>query len=197
MIEEKIAAFWKWFGIVEAQLRDAKEVSAIHTDLSERLAEIGFFDWEVGPCDRTLGGNSSHFLSVSISEYDDFGLYFRRSFFEAAPKLDEWVFLNSKPTKAWSRKIIWGHERTLVDASQWEFSIYQYQDGRYDLVLNTPIPNGITKNETQPLVVAVLVAELGETFLEQFVNAIDVGVNVEADDRFAISLSEIGETLQR
>ena len=196
MIDEEISAFWEWFKYVETDLRGAKEVDVIHKELSERLAELGFFDWEIGPFDENSGGGQSHFLSVSINDYDDYGLYFRSLFFEHAPRLDHWQLLNSRPPKAWSRKIIWGRQRVFVDASDWKFSIYRYQDGKYDLVLNTPMPKGIAENEKQPLVVAVLVAELGEILLEQFVNAIEAEIENRAGDRFAISLSEIGETLR-
>jgi hypothetical protein len=198
MIEEKISAFWDWFRRVEAELRLAESAGVLHTSLGDKLAELGFFDWEVGPLDGQHGSGAIHFLSISISEYDEYGLYFRSLLFENAPKLEQWELLKSKPPKAWSRKIIWGRQRILVDASDWKFSIYRYDDGKYDLILNSSIPGGIADSEKQPLVVAVLIAELGETLLEQVVNAIDVEAGGKVDDeRFAISLGEIMQALER
>ena len=164
----------------------------MHEELSQRLADLGFFDWETGPLDHT---GDMHYLSIQLGEYDDAGIRLREKFFSEAPDISKWELLASRPAKEWSRKLLWGKNRVEVSASDWKFSLYRYDDGKYDIVLNSLLPSGITNDEKQSLVVCVLVSEFGDVALKEKVNAIDVEEKPLSELDSVMSLNEVGDVL--
>lgn len=184
--------FWNWFEVHEAGLRDDAPSENLVRDLGTKLAEFGFFDWEMGPSDRS---SDAHYLTIKLSDFDDDGVKFRNQFLAAAPNFTHWEFLTSRPPKNWSRNLIWGRNRVPVSAGDFRFSLYKYNDGKFDIILNTNLPRGIEPHEKRGLAICILASELGEPVLYEKVNAIDVEEKSEAEISYGLKLSEIASVL--
>lgn len=191
-MKQAIEKFWQWFSEHELELRSAPGKIPLHSDLGDRLAQFGFFDWEIGPLDSK--GNK-HFLSIQLSDFNDDGVRLRKDLLSAAPPNLEWEFLTLRPPKDWSRQLIWGKNRVLVFAADWKFSLYKYDDGKFDIVLNSQLPSGILNNEKRDLAICVLTSELGEAVLYEKVNAIDVEEKPASALDKCVPLGEVGSVL--
>ena len=85
---------------------------------------------------------------------------------------------------------MWGKNKTLVDGSEWKFSLYRFDDGMFDIVLNTKIDGFTDLSEKLAILEFFVVSELGELTLKNRVNAIDIE-EVDPAPETAITLKEI------
>jgi hypothetical protein len=171
--------FLSWFHQNASHLSVASGTSEIVRELSSRLDSLNIGNWEIGPLDEK---GSTSFLALSQVIEDHPGASNRATILEAeAP--EGWRFLPGKPPKFWSRKIQWGNPPVLMDASDWRFLIYTYDDGMMELVLCSDIPDVVDPAERQRLVVTVLESELGEICLDQVICGVDANSDTAPRDQ--------------
>ena len=192
IMNQEIREFWVWFASHAVQLRSAKTRHKLHDTLGQKLGLFGFFDWEIGPCEDSKG---KHYLTIQLSDYHEHGVRLMDLFFSLAPELNDWKLLTARPPKQWSRQLLWGKTRELISATGWLFSLYRYEDGKFDIVLNTPLNVRFDEEEKRNLVVTVLASELGDFMLNEKVNAIDIEEKISTTAESGISLHEIANVL--
>lgn len=128
-------------------------------ELEQILENAGISNWELGP--HSEPDEADRFLAVSPIGVDtESAKSFRKALLEiTAP--EGWILLPFKPRKQWNQRIVrWkGHE---IDASDWQFQLYEYDDGLFEVVLVTPLPESIPASSYDFILATVLDSELGE-----------------------------------
>ena len=186
-MKDSFAKFWRWFERNQVALSRVDRSNAVIVKLHQKLSALGFTDWEMGPIDDERG---TQFLVVrprSIDK-DDFN---NIVFLKSAPNIEGWSFLEERPSKKWTREFILNKYNKRIDASDWKFSIYKYEDGKFDVVLNTKIPIEMNMEEKRNLAIFLIVSELGEKRADDLINAIDVEEKLDELNVNAIPLKDI------
>jgi hypothetical protein len=172
-MNKKIDEFWQWF-IQHSKNLESTEIPS--TDLKEfeaRLFSIHQLDWEIGP-----GSTKSCMLAIS-PKGDRNLLALTREIVSAAPfaNLPNWEFLHAKPSRKWNLEfsVSVDEHPVQIDAKKWEFIIFGFDDGAFDLVLKPSSEVASLNNETLQLAATIIAdGELGEEFRMARVNEIEV-----------------------
>jgi hypothetical protein len=155
-IISKIDRFWRWFSRHSADL--AHNPNLLIRDLEERLFAIVEVDWEVGP-----GITKTHLFS--LSPRGDFELlYMTTTIIERAPDLPDWQFSAAKLPRQWNLQVQIDHDGTLVeiDANQWEYLLYRFKDGTFNLLLKPDNRKVLSQEELELAAITIVDGELGE-----------------------------------
>jgi hypothetical protein len=159
-IENKdVIRFWKWFQSIATELFQNPTRADLIGQIDSRIARLGRFDWEVGPFEH---GTSFFCVSPNL---DISRLEITNHIIALAPICDNWIFLPSKPPKnEW--KGLWKMDNNLgreiiIDASNWEYILYQFEDTSFDMDIKVDEIDGSL--ETYKLAVDIaLTGYLGE-----------------------------------
>jgi hypothetical protein len=176
---EKISKFWDWFKTISANLRINPTDTYFINLLDREVNKLGNVDWEIGPWEENV-----MFLAISPNLNID-QLELTQRIVSSAPEVPGWKFLPSKPPKDWQG--IWKMENEfgksiLIDASEWKYILYRFDDGTFDIDINISDFDG--NKTTQYMAVDIaLTGYLGE---ETFMNLIQ---EVNIVDEFSEELS--------
>ena len=166
-----VEQFWEWFVRHEENLR-ADEPDHRYTELlGKQLRDLELPRWEIGPFDQS---GSTHFLALSGANISETGLTNRNELLKLTPP-PRWTLLALRPPKKWSRRFHWGSERVCIDANEWLFEVYKFEDGMFDLVLRSEIPEIADLEEKRDALVFALDSELGEAGMIEKINAVELG----------------------
>ncbi|MGF7075599.1 hypothetical protein [Mucilaginibacter sp. R-33] len=191
---ESISRFWDWFKTVSADLLMNPNDAYFVNLLDKHVGELGGFDWEIGPWEENI-------LFFAISPNLNIAqLEFTRKIITMAPDCPGWKFLPSKPPKDWAGT--WEMENetgknVIVDASDWKYILYRFDDGTLDIDINISDFKGNSAIRDIAVDIA-LTGYLGEeTFMNliQEINIVDRLEEVYADK--ATSLKNIRKHLER
>jgi hypothetical protein len=154
--DQAIDRFWAWFKENAISLKDLRPESVRWSELDRQLAAIGVDGWEIGPESIQQGD-----LFFALSTKGDRNIFrINQRIVARAPSIGGWKFLPAKPRKHWDRRFLWS-TRTL-DASNWKFILYSYDDGMYDLALLGDVLGEFSDVEKRRILAFVVESELGE-----------------------------------
>jgi hypothetical protein len=172
-LEKRATTFWEWFSNHEAELRSLKPSTPQWHELDRRISTLGVNSWEIGP---SVASAAQH--ALALSPQGDPGVYkTTQRIIALAPKLKAWEFLPAKPRKAWKRRFLWSSKQISIDASNWKFLLYRYEDGKVEVVLVGHALDQFETGERRRIAEFVVESELGEaTCIERL-----CGVDVEPE----------------
>ncbi len=155
--------FWEWFVQNEALLRPGEIDDAMLVEFEKHLFRIGQFDWEIGPSFHVDGRSC---FALSPGE-DPAVTDSCKGLLAAAPALAGWEFLLFKPPRRWQLKfdIRASVGVRSVDATLWEFVVYAFDDGTFDVLFKPDAScQGLSQDELMESaeVIPILDGELGE-----------------------------------
>ncbi|MEO7214056.1 hypothetical protein [Mucilaginibacter sp.] len=165
-----IKDFWQWFESVSKDLLNYADNKKIIDELDVRTAQLGRFDWEIGP----LGEATYFAISPNLNPEK---LMLTQKIIDLAPTLSQWIFLPSKPAKhdwkgIFKMKNQWGKE-ILVDCSSWQYILYQFEDNTFDADVLISGVDG--DNDTRNMAVDIAITGyLGEEYFLQTIQNVKV-----------------------
>jgi hypothetical protein len=169
-LERKARKFWSWFQEAECELRDLDPNERTIRMLEKHLGDLGVTAWELGPA---MAPSARYSLTLSPGGNPDVYRKTRR-IIELAPTLEDWELLPAKPRKQWHRKFLWSDEEVPVDASEWRFVVYRYEDGLSTVVLLGDVLAHFRSDEQMRVLMFVLDSELGEASCMELLYDIDI-----------------------
>lgn len=166
MEEDEIINFWNWFIQNTQRIEQGIGNDSLTTEIDNKIIELGNdFSWEIGP-----GLIQKYFLAISPN-FNKALLKETYKIISKAPELKGWEFHPALPRKKWN--LFWkmhdSNQRIIeVDANNWEYVLYQYEDGVLDIEV---LPQNWNRPHDQTLDLAVEIAILGEigerTYIEK------------------------------
>ncbi|WP_018997606.1 hypothetical protein [Hirschia maritima] len=176
--DAKIQHFWSWFSNhLELVFRVGTKCSSEKDFVvfEKQLNELGISCWEL--IGLNIVGETNTFIFSPAG--DPAALQLTKKIVRQAPDISGWAFLPAKPPKKWERRFTWGKARIPIDASSWKFCVFEYEDGKVDIVLDG---NSTGHIKTNSLVAHFVVeAELGELLYIERVNQVDVENDLSAE----------------
>ena len=170
MIEPGARAFWDWFSGAETRLRSLQPGSADWLDLDKRLRELGVEAWEIGPA---VASKARYAFALSprahAAEYERC-----KRIVALAPQLADWEFLAAKPRKQWRRKFFWSGDHIEIDASNWRFVVYRYEDTKVEIVLLGDLLSRLPPDDQLGVLEFVVESELGEALCIERLCGLDI-----------------------
>jgi hypothetical protein len=165
-----IDSFWNWFIENRDAIGKVDLSNFIINEMESQLYSIGNFDWEIGP-----GRNKLHFFAISPAGDPDY-LNAARTVISAAPNLTDWEFYPAKPPRDWDLKVELqiDNEIVAVDCKRWEFVLYKFSDGVFDLLF---IPHGMEQMPRQVQYFAstiLLDGEIGEANRIELIREVEI-----------------------
>ncbi|WP_428386515.1 hypothetical protein [Mucisphaera sp.] len=134
--QTEITDFWVWFASEEALLRQASELPEVVHLISDRVDQLGDFDWEIGPdSDRT----ECLFFALSPGRCRE-KLSVTRRIVELAPDVDGWIFRHAKPRKAWFQRFTLPDSEGVthvLDGSTATYALVRFGEDDYDVYLSS------------------------------------------------------------
>ncbi|KGT08105.1 hypothetical protein NV63_18445 [Elizabethkingia anophelis] len=85
-------------------------------------------------------------------------------------------FYSHKPPKQWKFifNLLIDGVNVRFDASEWQYVIYKYPDNVYDIIIKIPLSYQIYEEYFYSMGLIAVSAELGETFVNEYINDIDL-----------------------
>ncbi len=174
-IKSKIKKFWNWFEANSKELQSDNISNKMIDELNGKVLNLGDFSWEVRE-----GINKQNLFIVSPGG-DPQLLLKTKEIIELAPQsLPEWEFLDCKPPKDWDYQLSIDESgvKKMVDASNWEYVLFRFQDNSFDIVIKTSGLRFSNFDEKYNIVDTVLESILGERLSLSLIK------NVEIVDEF-------------
>lgn len=168
-----VEQFWDWFVRYEENLRTDKPENRYTELLGKQLRNLELPRWEIGPLDQS---GLTHFLALSGANISETGQKNRDELLRLTPP-SHWTLLACRPPKEWSRQFHWGPERVCIDANDWLFEVYKFDDGMFDLVLRSEISEVANVEDKRDALVFALDSELGEAGMIEKINAVELAEN--------------------
>jgi hypothetical protein len=165
-----IMDFWHWFESVSSDLLNYADDRRLIDELDVRVAQLGPFDWEIGPWDTEI------YFAISPN-LDPEKLVSTQKIVSLAPTLAQWHFLPSKPAKDdWEGIFNMKNQRgddILVDSSTWKYTLYKFEDKTFDAdILISGVDGDI---DTRNLAVDIaMTGYLGEAYFLQTIQNVKV-----------------------
>lgn len=163
----QIAELWNWFTSVANDFGSHFENTSLLDELDHRVTALGPFTWEIGPADDS----DDNVLVLSPGGQVEL-LAETKQIIALAPACPGWQFLAAKPRKRWDRKFFMGD--APVDASRWQYVLYRYPDGIYDIVIVAPDLMQFDEQDRLMAAEIVLDGELGEEARITLIHDIEV-----------------------
>jgi hypothetical protein len=138
MDDDNIQRFWQWFVKNEKAIKDCieNEQSAqqefIVEQMNEQILGLGMLTWDIG-----LNDDNHWFLMLSPNGNQEM-LEVSKSIMANSPGHLTWDFHSSRPAKEWNRQFTVfdsNLDEKLVDASNWEYVVFEEEEGRFDLII--------------------------------------------------------------
>lgn len=167
---EEIDEFWGWFSDHSEELRPNRVTPQLIAELEHRLFAIRKLDWEIGPAKDERAR-----LVISPAGNRD-QLPVVREIIARAPLLPRWEFHAGKVRRDWNLRftIDVGDRSVEIDAKRWEFVLYEFKDGTFDLVLKPDEPQDLSPVHLDLAAVIIVDGELGEETRLSKILALDV-----------------------
>ena len=190
MLNEK---FWTWFSENNEKLKPSEITDTLKNELDSWVKKLNVPSWEIGPYNEQL---KLSFFALSPSGNPEI-FEKTKSITTTAPPLEGWIFLAAKPPKSWNRKLLWSEQETLVDANDWSFLVYRYDDGLSDVVLVDDVLTELPLTERKKILDFVVGSEIGELGMLNSVYATDIDTSIHEDLRHsAIKLRDLKGALK-
>lgn len=189
----KILSFWQWFESVSETLFKNIEAFEIISELDKKVKMLGPFDWEIGPVDDNL-----LYLAISPKLSEEF-LKVTKEIVSHAPAIKGWWTLYAKPKKEYIPVFNMVNEKgknISVDISNWEYVLFLFEDGAFDIELRISSING--NLETKNLAVDVALTSLmGEERFMSLIKNIRIVDNFGENEKQATKLKQINEHIEK
>jgi hypothetical protein len=147
-------------------------------------------DWEIGPLQQ--GGQ---FLAFSPSQVDDECYSAVKLMIASAPNHPNWKFTLFKPPRVWFLEFdleLAGGTRT-VDGKLWEFIIYAFKDGTFDILFKPDIScDDLEKDALLNAAIVIVDGELGEAARRATIGEIEIVKHWNPDVRHKARLLKPG-----
>ncbi|GGB26520.1 hypothetical protein [Puia dinghuensis] len=169
----EVRQFWEWFS------KNCQNfgVDFSNAELLEKLdnwvTQLGDFSWEVGP-----GKAKDNALVISPNGDEDL-LQDSKLIITSAKDCEGWEYYYAKPPKEKEWNLIFSLETSEgeiveVDASQWEYTLLQYEDGMFEIIVKAPDLQQLDEADKQAAAEILLDGILGEEARMQTICAIDI-----------------------
>lgn len=169
-LSETTAAFWSWFLAHRQELAADEITQPLVEQLEERLFAIHRLDWEIGP-----GRETPNFFALS-PRGNRSTLAVTRGIVAQAPEVEGWSFYPAKPPRQWNLVFtldVQGKE-VEIDAKQWQFIAYEFDDGTFDLVFKPDSLKGLPADYLNWAAVIIADGEIGEEKRMELIGNIEV-----------------------
>ena len=169
--------FWKWFNDNQNNFGNKFENKELLEDLDEWIRKLGPFAWEVGP-----GISKANLLVVSPGNIFEL-LALTKEVVSYASQLRDWEIYYAKPPKNWDFEYYFqdtGSERLLINASNWRYILFQYEDGQFEILVEAGNISGLKDDEKLAAAEIVLEGILGEEIMIVSVCGVEVVATLEA-----------------
>jgi hypothetical protein len=167
MLDNQVTRFWRWFAKNSHRLySDSYETDLLH-QLDRTISEWNL-TWEIGP-----GMTKKNSLTISPHGNNDL-LDKAKSIIGEAPIIDDWEFYYSKqPKENWyNARLV---DRAFdIDASDWTYVLYQYEDNKIEIVLKADSLSRLDKETKELAADLVLTNLLGEKLKMEKIDFIDI-----------------------
>jgi len=169
--QKAVNNFWTWFKKNKDYLMSDKITKLLIKKLDEEIIRLGNFNWEIRE-----GINEDNMLIISPGG-DINLLSITKEIILSAPKIEGWEFYHYKPCKNWDYKLSL-HEffnlKKTLDVKDWEYVLYSFSDGTFDIVLKANNLNSMSENEKYIIIDIVLESILGEEISLKLIKKIDI-----------------------
>lgn len=171
MDPKEIIQFWDWIRININFLEPSKITEKFINLLDDEIQKLGNFAWEIGFDDKV----NKNFLTIS-AEGDSELFKESKAILDQAPKIDDWIFYSCKPPKQWKFILVLSinGEKVQFNANEWQYVLYKYPDNVYDIIIKVPFSYHIYKEHFYQIGQIAVSAELGEAFVNEYINDIDL-----------------------
>jgi hypothetical protein len=185
----KIEEFWSWFGTVALSLAANVENPLLLQELDRRVLELDSdVSWEIGP------GANELWQFVISPNLDLQVMPKAQEIISFAPVLKGWEFYPGRRPKDWDFKLNMersdGRVALHLDASEWEFVLLRYPDGRRELLLRGDGVALLDDDERWQAAAITLESILGEDVLLNKIDEFELLEHLEP--RFAEKSQPIG-----
>jgi hypothetical protein len=170
--------FWLWFATHDAQLRRLSPSSAEWQQLDAHVSALGFGSWEIGPA---VASTAQYMFALSPQGDPDKFARAQR-IIGLAPEVTGWEFLPAKPRKLWRRQFEWSTRHVSIDARNWQFVVYRYDDGKSELVLLGDPLRQLPETEQESVLTFVVESELGEGLCIDRICGLDIARHPTPED---------------
>jgi hypothetical protein len=183
---KEVNSFWKWFSDNCGYFGQNFDNEELLDDLDNRINELGEFTWEIGP-----GTSSMNQLVISPGGDIDL-LPYTKEIVSYAPVVFDWEFYHAKPPKEW--EFIFDFEKddgnaVEINASQWKYVLLKYDDGMFEVILQTRDLHGFSEDDKIVISEILLDGILGEERRMLFICGVDV--TEEFEDSYKLKSSNI------
>jgi hypothetical protein len=172
VITSDVSEFWRWFVSVSDQFGERFENTPLLEELDRRITSLGPFAWELGPAPKS----SDSTLVISPAGRVEL-LRETKKIIDLAPPCPGWSFFPAKPPKEWERRFFMTDskgKRVAVDASQWQYVLYKYPDGCFEIVIVAPDLARLAEEDRITAAEILLDGELGEEVRLSLIAEIEV-----------------------
>jgi len=182
MDKAQIQNFWKWFVKNVSQFKSDDADQKLFDQLDQKIQELGEFDWELGELKK-------EWFFVISPNFNEELLLQTEQIISQAPECPGWIFFSARQKKDWD--LIWDMPNAQgslikVDARSWEYLLYQFDDGSFDIDIS---PVGF-KGDLETKYVAidfVLAGILGEREYLSLIKGINLVNKFKGKDQKMVS----------
>ncbi|WP_163410242.1 hypothetical protein [Flavobacterium ajazii] len=168
--EKTINEFWSWFTTHKTDLAPENISDNLISKLDHKILSLGDFSWEIRE-----GDTEENMLIISPGGDVDL-LPETNKVIKLAPKIENWEFCYYKPSKNWDFQLTLYEEsnvKKILDVKDWEYVLYKFKDGTFDIIFKTRNLNSSTKEEQMLIADIVLESVIGEENSLRFIKKIE------------------------
>lgn len=157
--EKRINEFWTWFIKYKTYLAPENISDNLISKLDDKILSLGDFSWEIHK-----GDTEENMLIISPGGDVDL-IPETNKVIRLAPKIENWEFRYYKPSKNWDFQLTLYEEdnvKKILDVKDWEYVLYKFRDGTFDIIFKTRNLNSVTKDEQLLIADIVLESIIGE-----------------------------------
>lgn len=187
--ERDVDGFWKWFVEHRDQLGRRDLPDSLVRELENRIFSLHELDWEIGP-----GQHAPNMFCLSPSGEKDL-LQITQQIVKRAPDLNDWEIHSAKPARKWDLvfNLAVDSRNVEMDGKQWEFVVYKFNDGTYDLLFKPEKKNEELSDEYLNWAATIIAdGELGEETRMSLIGQVEVVKSWDARSMHAARKVEPG-----
>lgn len=157
--EKRINEFWTWFIKHKTYLTPENISDNLISKLDDKILSLGDFSWEIHK-----GDTEENMLIISPGGDVDL-IPETNKVIRLAPKIENWEFRYYKPSKNWDFQLTLYEEdnvKKILDVKDWEYVLYKFRDGTFDIIFKTRNLSSVTKDEQLLIADIVLESIIGE-----------------------------------
>jgi hypothetical protein len=178
----KVMQFWEWFSANCQNFGVDFDNIELLESLENWVTQLGDFSWEVGP------GKVKDNMLVMSPNGDEGLIEAAKQIVSSATPCERWEYYYAKPSKenGWDLTFRFeadGEEVVDVDASSWEYTLLEYEDGMFEIIVKAPDLEELGESDKETSVEILLDGLLGEETRMQTICGIEVVVEFEEQYR--------------